>query len=114
MSPGAGGLAGGLAFAVAAFCDAPEDACAVGGALAAGVALVISGGVAAEGFDPTATPLLPLLPEGGTSTICGSSSKPDDCVWLLVCPGAVLGGAGWAACGTGTPGVLPCSGRFGS
>src|ERR1700744_3991444 len=105
MSPGAGGVV----FAVAAFCDAPEAACAVDGALVAGVALVISGGVA--GFDPTAAP---LLPDGGTSTICGSSSKPDDCVWLLVCPGAVLGGAGWAACGTATPGVLPCSGRFGS
>ena len=29
-------------------------------------------------------------------------------------PGAVFGGAGCAACGTGCPGVLPCSGRFGS
>src|ERR1700722_11588754 len=105
MSPGAGGLV----LAVAAFCEVPEEACAVEGVLVAGVALVMSGGVA--GFDPTATP---LLLDGGTSTICGSSSKPDDCVSLLVCPGAVLGGAGWAACGTGTPGVLPCSGRFGS
>src|ERR1700761_2108752 len=32
----------------------------------------------------------------------------------LVWPGAVFGGAGWAACGTGWPGVLPCSGRVGS
>ena len=39
---------------------------------------------------------------------------PDDCVWLFVCPGAVFGGAGCAACGTAWPGVLPCSGRFGS
>jgi hypothetical protein len=64
----------------------------------------------AAGFCADAEP----FEAGGTSTICGSSSIPDDCVWLLVCPGAVFGGAGCAACGTGCPGVLPCSGRFGS
>ena len=65
-----------------------------------------------EGFGATAVPFA-LPADGGTSTICGSSSMPD---WVceLVWPGAVFGGAGCAACGTGWPGVLPCSGRFGS
>src|SRR5579863_6239839 len=63
-----------------------------------------------DGCGATATPLF----AGGTWMISGSSSMPDDCVWLFDWPGAVLGGAGWAACGTGWPGVLPCSARFGS
>ncbi len=51
--------------------------------------------------------------EPGTSTICGSGSRPA-WVWFAAWPGAVFGGAGCAACGTGWPGVLPCSARFGS
>ena len=63
------------------------------------------------GFGATA---VPFAADGGTSRISGSSCTPDDCVWLFVCPGAVFGGAGCAACGTAWPGVLPWSGRLGS
>ncbi len=101
-------------------------ACWAGFGCEEGVAAVacgfFTGGVLSAGLGATAMPLssedgcglLFCEPfEPGTSTICGSGSS-GGWVWLAAWPGAVLGGAGCAACGTGWPGVLPCSARFGS